>query len=190
MKKKLNEVSTDCKLKVSLALEAACDVYGLQKKLVRSNSRNEEVIKARYSVYGLMVPFLDRQKFGLSDIGAIFGRDHAAVIHGKKEHIKLYTTNKYYKEKYDRIDALFDYKMNGGDPESNDAHALLRKIETTLEGLNEIKDMMLENYLSGQEIPETVKDVINETFPEYDKRSIIEKDLAGGIQISGVQREE
>lgn len=182
MKKSIDEMDPDCRMDISVVLDVVSDAYGLSPDIITSRSRNKEPIMARSVCFGFMVSL--KKRYSFADIGAPFGKDHSAVIHATKEHVNLYQTNKYYRQKFDDISLKAKKALSG--TSKNQVHDLLQRIERTIEGLEDIKKMLLKYYFDGTPVPDSIKNIIDESFPEHDERRIIEQAIATGIRIGQV----
>lgn len=179
MKKTIDQMDPDCRLAVSVIVDIAAEVYGLNPAIVTSQIRNSEPLKARYSCYAFLVSL--KKHYSMADIGAPFERDHASVISGLTQHMNFYETDKQYRQKFDQISLKARAALAG--KSQNQTHDLIQRIDRTIEGLEEIKKMLLNLYFDGTQIPDSVRDIIHESFPEHDEKRTIEKTIADGIQI-------
>lgn len=179
MKKTIDEMDPDCRLAISVVIDIVSEAYGLSSDIVTSRSRTTAPLKAKYSCYGFMVSL--KKDYPLADIGAVFGRDHASVLHGVNEHLNLYETDKQYRQRFEQISTKAKKALAG--KSKNQVHDLVQRIDRTIESLQDIKKMLLGFYFDGVAIPDSVKDIIDQSFPEHDERRIIEKTIADGIRI-------
>lgn len=180
MKKSIDQMDPDCRLALSVVVDIAAEAYGLNPSIVTSNIRNMDPLKARYSCYGVLVSL--KKHYAMADIGAPFGRDHASVLSGLSQHINLYETDKFYKQKFDQISLKAKAALAGNS--QNQVHDLVQRIDRTVESLEDIKKMLLTYFFDGTPVPDSVKEIIDQSFPEHDERRTIEKTIAAGIQIS------
>lgn len=179
MKKTLDKMDLGCRFDISVVIDIVSEAYGLSPDIVTSRSRTTAPLKAKYSCYGFMISL--KKEYSLADIGAAFGRDHASVLHGVNEHLKLYETDKHYRQKFDQISIKAKKALSG--KSNNQVHDLVQRIDRTIESLQDIKKMVLDYFFDGVEVPNTVKTIIDESFPEHDEKRTIEKTIADRIQI-------
>lgn len=71
------------------------EVFNIPVKDIKGKSQKDEILFARYACMHIA-----RSEFGfnLRQIGAIFNRDHTAVINALKRSDDLVDTNRYYNE--------------------------------------------------------------------------------------------
>lgn len=172
----------NCRMDISVVIAVAADVYGINPEIITSRARNEDPLMARYSCFGFMASM--KKKYSYADIGAVFGKDHASVLCATKEHINLYKTNKFYRQKFDDFNLKAKKALSG--TSKNQVHDLVQRVERTIQGLEDIKRILLQYYFDGIPIPESVTDIIDESFPEHDEKRIIEQTIATGIRIGQV----
>jgi len=87
-----------------LALSAACRCCGLSHSELMSPSRAEPVVFARYHCFDLMHRCLRMSKV---QIGACFGKNHAAVINGLRLHTLLTETSLAFRRRGRKIEREF-----------------------------------------------------------------------------------
>ena len=63
-----------------------------------SKNRNQFVVEARNMCYNIL-----NKEHSLSEIGRVFDKGHATVIHGIKKHDIAYARNGYYTDNYDDL---------------------------------------------------------------------------------------
>lgn len=77
---------------------AVCMAWGVEPALLYEKTRKREVVESRQLVYWHMA---HKTKLSLADIGALYGQDHATVLHAKKVVNNLRKTNRLYKNKFE-----------------------------------------------------------------------------------------
>ena len=78
-----------------------CSYTGITKDRIRSLTRKREVVFARHMSFHYLSTMSNSS---LRDIGRIYNKDHATVIHAKSEHQNLYAENfKGYADTYDKV---------------------------------------------------------------------------------------
>lgn len=78
------------------AIAVACSMYNVTKSKLLSDSRKREIVVPRQI---LMYYYNVFERMSLSDTGALFGKDHATVLHAKKSVKNMTETDKMYKKK-------------------------------------------------------------------------------------------
>ena len=64
-------------------LEHASVIFEVSQKKIKSNSRERKLVWIRYALYNYLKTV---GSMTLTEIGKVFNRDHATVIHGIKKH--------------------------------------------------------------------------------------------------------
>lgn len=181
MKKKLEEIPEDQKIKAAILLETMERELGITKAFILSKSRKDNVAVMRAMCFHILVKV---EKFGPSNAGAVFEKDHATAKHGIKIHANSYDTNfEGYRDKYDRLISRYLFERDSKD-ETSEFFGAMNRLNEKMDKLKKIKDALVSMSLSGKALDPELLEIINETFPEDDKRTIIEQNIANGIQIS------
>lgn len=180
MKKDLNHIPNECKIKAALLMELVEKEFNITKDEIMSKSRKELFIEARCMCYYILHRV---ELFGPTDISGVFNKDHSSVIHGIKIHKNLYETNhNKYKDKYDNLISTYLYKRDN-DPNQNNIYSAILKIDEKRNKLSKIKNALTMSYLTGKQLkPEMIK-IINEIVEIEDQKLIIENDIANRIKI-------
>jgi F420-0:gamma-glutamyl ligase-like protein len=101
MKSNLDLVPQDIKVEANTIYETVQDLFGISKTMVMSRTRVYEIVTVRYMIMSLLD---ENPNCGLGVIGALVNRDHSLIVHGLKEHVKLYEQNhKEYRIRYDLL---------------------------------------------------------------------------------------
>lgn len=96
---------------------------------MKSKDRTRFVIEARIMCYKI----LRDNGFKLAEIGEIFDKHHAAVLHSLKLHDRNYLTYNYYQETYDSI--IYILGLNNED--SNTSSLILNQYREKVNNLHE-----------------------------------------------------
>ncbi len=105
MKRNLDKIPQSFKILTNEIFEEIEKHLGISRKQLLSQRRDHEIVAARYMAMQLMDMSLDST---LGTIAGLIGRDHSTVVHGLKEHKKLYEENyRNYTHKFDRIRMRF-----------------------------------------------------------------------------------
>jgi len=107
-------------------------------KDIRGKSRLREVTNARRIS---MVLINDILRYNLSEIGRIFGKHHATVLHTFKAHNDLWDVDKRYREFFDLCAAALGVK---GVSDSNNKDEIIEKLIARIEYLEEENRELIE----------------------------------------------
>lgn len=77
-----------------IIINAAAAAFGVTVEEMKSKTRRREVAYARYTAMRLI---RENTKLLLSEIGELFGRDHATALHGIRRHSELRVYEDYIK---------------------------------------------------------------------------------------------
>ena len=90
---------------------------------INEDSRRRPVVDARYIFYKI---YKDMEGWTFSDIGALFGKDHATVIHGINTIENIIDQDKNIRSMYDRCRKL--YFGESSEDEALSKHELIEKV--------------------------------------------------------------
>ena len=107
-------------------------------KDIRGKSRLREVTNARRIA---MVLINDILRYNLSEIGRIFGKHHATVLHTFKVHNDLWDVDKRYRQFFDLCAAALGVK---GVSDSNNKDEIIEKLIARIEYLEEENRELIE----------------------------------------------
>ena len=107
-------------------------------KEIRGKSRLREVTNARRIA---MVLINDILRYNLSEIGRIFGKHHATVLHTFKVHNDLWDVDKRYRQFFDLCAAALGVK---GVSDSNNKDEIIQKLIARIEYLEEENRELIE----------------------------------------------
>ena len=107
-------------------------------KDIRGKSRLREVTNARRIA---MVLINDILRYNLSEIGRIFGKHHATVLHTFKVHNDLWDVDKRYRQFFDLCAAALGVK---GVSDSNNKDEIIQKLIARIEYLEEENRELIE----------------------------------------------
>lgn len=85
--------------KFEYLVEEAAKLNKTNVKNVMSSNRQRFIVEARNMIYA----FLLENHWGCTKIGRAFGKNHASVIHGSRNHENDYKTLDYYMRTYDKL---------------------------------------------------------------------------------------
>jgi len=85
--------------KFEYLVEEAAKLNKTNTKNIMSRNRQRFIVEARNMVYA----FLLENHWGCTKIGRAFGKNHASVIHGCRNHENDYKTLHYYRKTYDNL---------------------------------------------------------------------------------------
>ena len=85
--------------KFEYLVEEAAKLNKTNVKNVMSSNRQRFIVEARNMIYA----FLLENHWGCTKIGRSFGKNHASVIHGSRNHENDYKTLDYYMRTYDKL---------------------------------------------------------------------------------------
>ena len=85
--------------KFEYLIEQAAKLNKTSYKNIMSTNRQRFIVGARNMVYA----FLLENHWGCTKIGRAFGKNHASVIHGCRNHENDYKTFDYYRKTYDNL---------------------------------------------------------------------------------------
>lgn len=85
--------------KFEYLVEEAAKLNKTNVKNVMSTNRQRFIVEARNMIYA----FLLENHWGCTKIGRAFGKNHASVIHGSRNHENDYKTLDYYMRTYDKL---------------------------------------------------------------------------------------
>lgn len=85
--------------KFEYLVEVAAKLNKTNVKNVMSSNRQRFIVEARNMIYA----FLLENHWGCTKIGRAFGKNHASVIHGSRNHENDYKTLDYYMRTYDKL---------------------------------------------------------------------------------------
>lgn len=91
----------------TIAVQAITEVTGLSKEELQSTTRKFKCVIARQIVF----EYLIRKQLSTSQIGKVFNRDHATVLHGVKQIRGLLKHDKeirFIKHRFDALVAQFE----------------------------------------------------------------------------------
>lgn len=171
MRRRIEDINADCRLDVSRIIEIVSDIYEISPFDVTSKSRNEEFVKARYSCYAIIESL--KKNYSFIDIGAMFNRDHSSIIHGRIEHLNLLDTDKTYKTRFNKISEKIKDSFIGS-PNDNKTYQVIKRIDNSIKGLENVKKMLLESYFDIKDLSSSIKEFLDDLFPDYDKEAIKE----------------
>jgi DNA-binding transcriptional MerR regulator len=116
---------------------------------MKSKDRTRFVLEARIMCYKI----LRDNGYKLAEIGKIFNKHHAAVLHSLKLHERNYLTFNYYQETYDSI----MYILGLNDSDSNTDSLILNQYREKVNTLHEkIANLKGENIALKRQL-ETIK---------------------------------
>ena len=166
MKKTIEEISPACKADFALALETVSDLLKVSRKKLLSKSRITECLMGRAMLYSLM-DYTDKHDY--ASIGAFFGKDHSTVLHGLREHAKMYKQDyNEYQNLYDLIFKSFkgklDHDVQGMTVNEKSHYEILNKIDLMIDGLTVIRNSVLDDYISGIPMSQKLKEKLVEAF--------------------------
>jgi chromosomal replication initiator protein len=98
-------------------INEACKTYNMTLSAMKQVTRRREVVEARQAVFYFAA--LTRC-LSLEDIGAIFFKDHATVIHGKRTIMNLIETDKVVRYRIKQIEIRLILMHNIGNLINND----------------------------------------------------------------------
>jgi len=180
MKKNLEDIPEDQKMKAAILLETIERELGIEKSFILSTSRKDDIAVMRAMCFHILIKV---EKFGPSNAGAVFGKDHATAKHGVKIHAESYETNYHgYKDKYERLISRYLFERDSKN-ERSEFFSVMNKLNQKMEELKKIKNALVGMSISRKPLDPELLEIINETFPEDDKRTIIEQNIANGIQL-------
>lgn len=78
----------------------SCSINNVDYDSSFTKSRVKDIVSARYMTFAA---FRERTHMSLSDIGSVFNKDHATVLHGVKQVSNLSETDKLYEKKYNEL---------------------------------------------------------------------------------------
>ena len=131
-------------------LKACCKITGVELDMVKIKNRNTTRVQCRQ----LCCYFADKKGYTLEQIGSVINRDHATVLHGKREIAKYLSINDQLTTKYVQLIKNQLQELNLA-PENNvnpvvyrytndlkrlnllDLRRLLRKIKAEIDKKNE-----------------------------------------------------
>lgn len=82
-------------------LDAVCMALSVDVEVVVSQSRKKYVAQARFIAIGLSLRL--NCKITLKGLGSLLRRDHSTIIYGRQLFNDLYTYDKEFKEKTDKV---------------------------------------------------------------------------------------
>ena len=85
--------------KFEYLVEEAAKLNKTNTKNIMSTNRQRFIVEARNMIYA----FLSENHWGCTKIGRAFGKNHASVIHGCRNHENDYKTLHYYRKTYDNL---------------------------------------------------------------------------------------
>lgn len=180
MKKNLEDIPEDQKMKAAILLETMERELGVEKAFIISKSRKDNIAVMRAMCFHILIKV---ENFGPSNAGAVFGKDHATAKHGSKIHKESYETNfEGYKDKYERLISRYLFERESKS-EVSEFFDVMNKLNEKMDELKRIMNALVGMSISKKPLNPELLEIINETFPEDDKRTIIEQNIANGIQL-------
>lgn len=79
-----------------LVVQKVCDALKITKEQITSSCRKRNLSEARFIAIGLI---LESYPLRLIDIGAILGRDHSTIIHGRRTFDDLIVMSPEFRKK-------------------------------------------------------------------------------------------
>lgn len=90
--------------RLEVVFEAVCEVTKQPLERIKSETKTNELVYARYFAYKLIK---DHLRYTVVAIGKIFNRDHSTVVTGLQTFDDLYRFNPEFKGHFDKCEALF-----------------------------------------------------------------------------------
>ncbi len=96
------------KIKVA-AYKTVLEYYDFSTGALHSKRRFTPIIEGRRVFYCLLRKY---SSYSLMEIGAFFSQDHATVLNALRKNENLCFSDKSYREKFDKIEGIFNYNLN------------------------------------------------------------------------------
>lgn len=105
----IGELATNIQLsrdQLKIKAEAAvCSVWGVSPIMLHDKTRKRGVVEARQVLFFWHIR---SKQMSLKQVGALYGKDHATVMHGRKVVANLIETSHEFREKYNTAMSMIE----------------------------------------------------------------------------------